>query len=333
MPEASETHQIRPNLNRIELEMPGDLPEPASEPRNVYLLAGEAPALINAGHPQQFEALSKAIRSLGVELVDIARILHTSWAVASLGGAKNFPETDHFVLSPDMVEPRDYQRIVDGRRRNLMEFGDELLEHEEFADQDRGDLESFAEKYFPALPRQLDFVPIRSGHVVRVGEYALEVIATPGPESGHACFFDADEDLLFTGDFSIDGMPTHLDDVQSYFVSLERLIELDASTVLPNSGEPRDRGTWALQGAHRFINNFMSHAPQAMYEEPTLVEFARRDWGGQPDDFAQVVLEMRVYRALMQELVRSRMVEAKGEGLDRRFGTDFDDPREDLRDF
>lgn len=331
MPDAYETQEIDPGIHRISLEMAGQLPEPVSGARNIYLLDGEAPALVNAGHPSQLQSLSKALHSLDVDVTDIQRVLYTSWSIDILGGAKNFPGIDHFVYSPDMVRPRHYQSIVGQRRRRLFDFADDLLERDAFSDENRSDLEAFAEDYFLPVPSKLDFVPVRAGHVVRAGDFKLEVIASPGPDSGHVCFWEADREILFTGDISLSGLPHRLEDVQSYFVSLERLIEFESDRVLPNRGRPRKRGSWTLQGAHRFINNFMSNAPQAMYEDPTLIEFAERDWGERPDDFAETVLKMEIYRALMEELVRSKMIEAEGSGLDRRYGTDVDDPRETIR--
>jgi len=323
--------EVRPGIRRIALEMPDTLPEPVSGATNVYLLEGEAPALVNAGHPGQFETLAKAVRSTGVELSDIERILHTSWSVAVLGGAKNFPDIDHFVFSPDMTQPRDYRSVLEERRDELLGLADKLLEHDKYADADRADVERFVERYFVPVPSQLDFVPVRRGHGVRAADFELEVIAAPGPTPGHTCLLEEDESLLFTGDIALSGMPESIDEVQSYFVTLERLIELEPDRLLPNSGDVRDRGAWTLQCAHRFVNNFMSNAPQAMYQEPTLVEFAERDWGRQPEDFAETVLKIQVYQKLMDELVRSRMIEAEGEGLERRYGTDVEDPRGDIR--
>jgi len=327
-----EAESVGDGVTRIGLQKSDRVPGPAGEPNNVYLLEGDAPALINAGHPSQFDLLSRAVRSRGVEIAEIGRILHTGWAIDVLGGAKNFPEADHFVRSPDMVRPRNYAAYIDREQRDIRTFADQLREREVFADVDEGEFDAFLEDYFPPVPSELDFVPVRGGHVVRAADLEFEIVSAPGPGSGHACLYEANRNWLFTGEFALRGMPRRIADVQSYFVSLERLVELDSDRVFPNRGEPRDRGSWTLQGAHRFINNFMSNAPSAMYEEPTVVEFARRDWGHVPDEFARAVLEMRVYRELLEELVRSRMIDAEGEGLDRKFGTDVEDPRGEIRE-
>lgn len=327
-----ETESVGDGVTRIALSKSERIPQPAGNPNNVFLLEGDAPALINAGHPSQFDRLSRAVHSLGVDIADIGRILYTGWAIDVLGGAKNFPGADHFVRSPDMVRPRNYAAYIDREKRDLRNFAGELREREVFSDVEGDAIDAFLEDYFPPVPSELDFVPVRGGHVVRAADFEFEVVPAPGPGAGHTCLYESNRDWLFTGEFALRGMPRRVADVQSYFVSLERLVELDSGRVFPNRGEPRDRGSWTLQGAHRFINNFMSNAPSAMYEEPTLVEFARRDWGYVPDNFARAVLEMRVYRELLEELVRSRMIDAEGEGLDRKFGTDVEDPRGEIRE-
>lgn len=325
------TEAVDEGLIRIALEKPDHWPESVAASNNIYLLTGDHPAMVNAGHPSQGDQVTKAVRSCGVEVADIERILYTSWSVEVLGGAKNFPGVDHFVASPDMVQPRAYADYIDGRSERLREFGRELAARDPIPEPDIDRLDAFVDRYFPPVPSELDFIPIRGGQIVRAAEAELDVLPSPGPDPGHVAFFDRRRGWLFTGDFAYRGLPYRLDDVQSYFVSLERLIELESDRVMPNRGESRERGSWTLQGGHRFINNFMSNAPSAMYEEPTLVEFARRDWGHVPEDYAEVVLRIEVYRALMRELVRSQMVDAEGEGLDRRYGTDFDDPRAQIR--
>jgi len=327
-----ETERLGESVVRIALSKAEQIPKPASGTNNVYLLEGDAPALINAGHPSQFDRLCKAVRSCGVEIAEIDRFVYTGWAIDVLGGAKNLPDADHFVRSPDMVRPRSYAEYIERERSDLREFARKLHEREIFADADYDEIEVFLDAYYPPVPAELDFIPVRGGHVVRAGDLECEVVAAPGPGPGHACLYEADRDLLFTGDFSLRGLPRRLADVQSYFVSLERLVELEPERVAPNRGEVRQRGAWALQGAHRFVNSFMSNAPQAMYEQPTLVEFARRDWGYVPERFPRAVLELRVYRRLLEELVRSRMIDAEGEGLDRKFGTDVEDPRGEIRE-
>lgn len=326
--------QVTDDIHRICLDKPSGLPGPAGEPVNVYLLGGEAPALINAGHPAQFEPLCSALRELGVEISEIERVLYTSWDIEVLGAAANLPNVDHFVFSPDMVAPSNYEAHIAERRAEMRQLAEGLVDLEDAYDADDLDaVDAFVSAYYPPVPANLKFIPVRSGHTVCAGNYCFEAIAAPGPDAGHVVFYDAAKRVLFGGNFSATGLPTHIVEVQSYLISLERLQKLDIDTLLLNHGKPvKKRGGWTFRRALRFVNNFMSTAPAAMHQAPTVVEFIERDLGHPIDDLAELILQLERYKAPMDELVRARMIDAEGEGLARRYGTDVEDDRAPLRE-
>ena len=329
-----DVEHLEPDIYRLEVDSPDGWPPPASSAQNLYLLDGEAPALVNAGHPNQFQHVSKAIRQTGIELTAVERVLHTSWRVATLGGAKNFPDADHFVFSPDMVQPRNLEARLDEERRAIREFAERLLDAPEVpaSRYELPSIDRFLEAYYPRATADLDIVPLRNGRTVRAGELTFEILDAPGPARGHACLFDQERGYLFSGDVSLQGLPDYLTGVRPYLNTIERLLDLEPERLFPNRGRPRDRADFVLRGNHRFLDNFLSNAPSAMYNEPTLVEFVKRDLGYLPETLPELVLAIRPYRVVLEELVRSRMIEAEGDGLARRYGTDFEDPREDLRD-
>ncbi|MFW5966575.1 MAG: MBL fold metallo-hydrolase [Persicimonas sp.] len=325
--------RVNDDIERIVLEAPKGAPPPLDEPRNVYLLRGQAPALIDAGHPSQFDALCRALEEAGVPVSKLQRVLYTSWDIDALGAAANLPNCDHFVLSPDMVEPLDYENYIDQRREDLVELGRILVEQsEDFEEADLERVERFVSTYFPPMPSRLSFLPIRGGHTVAAGRFRFEVIAAPGPTPGHAVYYDAERATLFGGSFTLTGLPTRLHEVQSYLISLERLQKLEVEALFLSRGEPTlKRGGWSLRRALRFLNNFMSNAPAVMHREPTVVEFIERDLGHPIEDLAELVLQLERYQAPMDELVRSKMIEAEGDGLGRRYGVDVEDDRAPLR--
>jgi glyoxylase-like metal-dependent hydrolase (beta-lactamase superfamily II) len=324
---------VTEEISRIELSKPQGLPSLASEPTNVYLLHGEAPALVNAGHPSQFDALCRALRELDVEVADLERIVYTSWNVEVLGAAANLPNIDHFVFSPDMSEPSDFETHLEARRDEIRSLAERVVVQEEsYSDEDLESVDAYVSAYYPPMPSNLRFIPVRSGHVVAAGSFRLEVMATPGPAAGHVALYDAQKRTLFGGDFSASGLPAHMEEVQAYLISLERLQKLQVDTLLPNRGKPvKKRGDWTLRRALRFLNNFMNSAPAAMHNAPTVIEFIERDLGHHIDDLAELVLQLERYRAPMDELVRARMIDAEGEGLARRYGVDVEDDRAPLR--
>jgi glyoxylase-like metal-dependent hydrolase (beta-lactamase superfamily II) len=340
--------RISDDIHRIVLEKPEGLPAPVAEPTNVYLLHGtdgrdpeqgepdhseQAPALINAGHPSQFEPLCHALRELGVEMSDLERVVYTSWNIEVLGAAANLPNVDHFVFSPDMVEPLNFESHVDKRRQEMRSLARRIVETEESYDtSDLGDVDAFVSSYYPPVPANLRFIPIRSGHTVAAGAFTFEVIATPGPDPGHIALYDADRRTLFGGAFAAVGLPEHVEEVQSYLISLERLQKLDVEMLLLNRGKVfKKRGDWTVKRSLRFFNSFMSTAPAAMHGAPTVVEFIERDLGYHIESLPELILQLERYKAPMDELVRARMIDAEGEGLKRRYGTDVEDERAQLR--
>jgi glyoxylase-like metal-dependent hydrolase (beta-lactamase superfamily II) len=328
-----ELEQVTGPVHRIALEKSGSYPPPVDQPNNVYLLDGRRPALINAGHPTQFDGLCQALHEVGVAPSRIHRVVHTSWRIDVLGAAASFPDADHFVLSPDMIQPRDYEAYVERQRSRFVDDARSIVDQHDYYDED--DLEqalAFAKQYWPRMTHRLDLVPIRSGHTVAAGELSFEVIETPGANPGNTALYDSAEGVLFCGDITLKGMPDFIDDVQPYLVSLERLLKIEAEHLLPNFGPASPRSQWMIKRALSFLNNFLSNAPAAMHEAPTVLEFIETDRGHRLENLAEMVFALQRFRRPMDELARARMIETEGKGLSRRYGVDVDDPRNKVRD-
>ena len=324
-----ELEEFEAGITRIELPPLGGHGAALSGPVNVYLIDGPSPALINAGHPSQADLLLESLRECQIEPSSIERIVATSWAIDVVGGATRFPRADLFVMSPDMAAPRDYDTHLENRRRALGRLAAEL------ADQDpefrRQPVDDDIAAFFPRSTRSLSFAPLRNGHFLRAGELDLEVLATAGPGPGHMALFCADHQLLFCGDFAMSGLPDRLTDPQSYLVSLQRLAELPSELVLPNRSRPYQQGRWTVTRAANFLNSFLSNAPAALFNAPTVLEFLERDRGLGPDRPTELVVNVELFQKLFDELVRSNAIAAAGRGITRRYGVDVDDPRAKLR--
>jgi glyoxylase-like metal-dependent hydrolase (beta-lactamase superfamily II) len=93
----------------------------------------------------------------------------------------------------------------------------------------------------PLLAARLDGArPLRDGQVVRAGEVALTVIATPGHTADHLAFWEPSERALFTGDTVVGKGTSFIDspggDLAQYLRSLRRLQELGPRTIYPGHG-------------------------------------------------------------------------------------------------
>ena len=70
----------------------------------------------------------------------------------------------------------------------------------------------------------------------------LVVVHTPGHESGHCCFYEPEQQILFTGDHILGWgttvIPPPDGDMAMYIQSLERLFDLKIRLLLPGHGPP-----------------------------------------------------------------------------------------------
>ncbi len=321
--------KITEGLLRIELPPVAGICEALSTSTNVYLVEHPSPALINAGHPAQFDHLVRALRGCGISPADIERIIATSWQIDVVGAAPQFPGADLFVLSPDMRTPRDLEMQVDARRQRLLQLGGRMAD---FDDRFRRQpVEEQIEDYYPRLTRDLRFAPLRNGHFVKAGSLRLEVMGTAGPGAGHMALYEEERKLLFCGDFTMTHLPRFLEDTRAYLVSLERLAQLESKRVLPNRGRVFTQGRWTVTRAANFLNNFLGNAPAALVRSPSVLEFIERDRGHLPEDPVELLLLYERFQLLFDELVRSRAIAAAGDGFERRYGVDVDDPRGKIR--
>lgn len=326
-----ELESFGPELTRIALAPVAELVEGSDEVANIYLVKGSSPSLINAGHPSQAEALASALRAIDISPSQIERIVCTSWDPGVLGGAAHFPRADLFVLSPDMQSPRDLELQIDRRRRILRKLADEIAAVE--PDFRRLPVEQALGRYYPRMTRNLRFIPLREGHQLRVGSFCFEVLATPGPGMGHMSLWEPEQRYLFSGDFALRGFPRYIDDMPAYLTNIERLASLDSERVFPNRGRTYTRGRLTLTQAARFLNHFMISATTALVQGPTILEFIERDRGHFFEDPMELLLHFQVNQALLEELAKSRYIGTEGEGAARRYGTDIEDPRGEVRRF
>ncbi|RDV36191.1 MBL fold metallo-hydrolase [Bradymonadaceae bacterium TMQ3] len=323
--------QLGEDLFRIALQRHLEFsPEALRAPTNVYL-CGPAPwALINAGHPSvHAEDLSHALSECGVRADQIDRIIATSWEIDCVGGAQNFPNAELFVLSPDMFAPGDLEMIIERRRAALRERTSELAAALEGFD--AGIVHTWLERFYPRQSRALNFVPLRQGARVRAGRLELQVHPCSGITAGHMALFDEASAILFSGDVALSGLPARMDDAAGYATSIERLAALNPERALPNHGRPFERARWTLVRASRFLTNTLSSAASALFNGPTIVEFIERDRGYELHEPVELLWNFELFKVLFDELVRTRTIQAEGEGVTRRYGVDVDDPRAEVR--
>jgi glyoxylase-like metal-dependent hydrolase (beta-lactamase superfamily II) len=93
----------------------------------------------------------------------------------------------------------------------------------------------------PLAPERL----LDDGDEIAVPGGRLQVVHTPGHESGHCCYYEPERRWLFTGDTILSTGTTVIappdGDMRAYLASLARLATLDLAVIFPGHGPPIER--------------------------------------------------------------------------------------------
>jgi len=102
-------------------------------------------------------------------------------------------------------------------------------------------------------------LPLHDGDRLLVGGGGLVAIHTPGHASDHLCFFEESSRILFTGDHVLQGTTSLVvppdGDMTAYLSSLDRVLRLRPSRLLPGHGEP-------IEAAETAITDLIAHRIQ-----------------------------------------------------------------------
>ncbi|MBH22982.1 MAG: hypothetical protein CMH57_00715 [Myxococcales bacterium] len=322
--------RVAEELIQITLPRPG-LPLPYGAPINLHLVNDPtAPALVGVGLPLTLPALREALAHLGLSPERIVRVVALDWSPDQLGAIDAFPNAELFLGAPDMTTPRRYGRLIAQERDALIARVDQLLEDPEYAAlMDRGELERVLGGYFADLPEQLDFVPLRSGHPLQLGDRRLRVVEAPGPWRGHIALHDPEDGVLLSGRLVTRprwGEPW-IRQLSTLLLSLERVQELKPRLLLPAQGLPDRDASWAIRRQHRFMTGLLSNIPVVLAQTPTIPALICRDLGHRPPHLIRFVETVRRYQAYLEELIRTGVVFRSGEGVWTSYGTESVEPR------
>jgi|Deesub1362B_J571_1020462.scaffolds.fasta_scaffold01575_3 glyoxylase-like metal-dependent hydrolase (beta-lactamase superfamily II) len=95
------------------------------------------------------------------------------------------------------------------------------------------------------LKGKIDFSLCSDGDEIIISEYSLTCIETPGHSPGHHCLYDADKDILFSGDHLLGDITPNIsafgflneNPLKDYLASLNKTYVLDVALVLPGHRE------------------------------------------------------------------------------------------------
>ena len=181
---------------------------------NIYLIADEIVALIDAGTGQHQLEVESNMRELGFGPGDIDLILNTHCHYDHVGGDHAFVRASGCGVA---IHELDGQPLREGDAITTcaVVFGVELE---------------------PLEPAQL----LREGERIELGELTLEVLHTPGHTRGSVCFYGREQRVLFSGDTVFCGGVGRVDlptsDGAAMANSLRRLASLEVEELFPGHG-------------------------------------------------------------------------------------------------
>jgi glyoxylase-like metal-dependent hydrolase (beta-lactamase superfamily II) len=136
------------------------------------------------------------------------------------------------------------------------------------------------------------WTPVRDRDEVPAGDIRLRIFETPGHAPDHLCLFDETSRVLFAGDLlmrrgTVVIPPTHGGSLGQYLRSLEKMLALLPSRVLPAHGPPFD-------DAEEVIHRYLAHR----LERQAQIVRALEEGAGDLDEVLS-----RVYVGLRGEMV------------------------------
>ena len=146
------------------------------------------------------------------------------------------------------------------------------------------------------------------GDRIECGDYAFEVLHTPGHHPGHISLYERQLGLLFVGDMVGLELPFYTPSsggVEGYVESLMKYLRLDLKLILPSHGDPVDRPREAVESALAKVGR----------REQRLLEALRRG----PRTFHELLPEL--FRSLAQHvfpgaaLLAAHLAKLQREGL------------------
>ena len=227
--------EILPRLYRIVVPLPGN---PLKEINSYVLTSDDRNLVIDTGmnRPECKQVLEPGLAEIGVDLERtdfIITHLHADHQGMVAGLIRNGSRA---YMGEDDASRLKAGTTAHARRSPMGDYAaksgfpdDEL----QFAMVNHPGL-----KYGPESV--VDYQYIKEGDVFKVGDYTLEVVATPGHTYAHMCLYERDKKIFFSGDHvlgditpNIQAWSDDIDPLDLYIKSLKRVYELDVELCLP----------------------------------------------------------------------------------------------------
>lgn len=239
------------------------LPSPIEDytPSNAYLIEGEIPTLIDAGHPPAVAqgVLEEQLHCLGYTAGDIKQIIYTHHHMDHSGGGvilSQIFQMNHLIHSNFVNEFRDSEKLHHAMRYAPQETAKYYPGFATYFNTEHN-----AARYLKAHPHiggfQGRIEGLQDGEIINLCNRKLRVVCTPGHSPSDIMLVDEENGLLFSGDALtkwdvffpfVDGA-----DIGKYLQSIDNLerVAPEVRLVLPGHGDPIQSDLLTMTGKSR----------------------------------------------------------------------------------
>jgi glyoxylase-like metal-dependent hydrolase (beta-lactamase superfamily II) len=223
--------KIRPNFFRIEIPLPNS---PLKTLNSYVIRSAERNLIVDTGlnRDECLDAMQAGLNELNLELAK------TDFFITHL-------HADHFGLIGRLAT--DTSIIYFNRpETELIEAWGGWAPMIDYAGKNgypQDDLRAALESH-PGHKFASDWVPetsvVDNGDEIRVGEYLLKCVFTPGHSKGHMCLYEPDQKILIAGDHILGDITPNIqcwsdtdNPLKNYLKSLDKVRQLDIELTLP----------------------------------------------------------------------------------------------------
>ena len=228
--------QIFPDLYRLEIP----LPRSPLKALNAYLIkGGERSLLIDTGmnRPECLDPMHDCLEKLSVDL-NRTDFFITHLHADHLGLVESLA-TDTTRVYFSITEASIFNAIVKGIQKRQQDFL-RLLHSHGFPEDELKEALHAHPGYRYSPKAAIDFTALKEGDTLRVGDYTLACIETPGHSPGHMCLYEKNKKILFSGDHiladitpNITAWPDLANTLKAFLESLDKVYSLEVDLVLP----------------------------------------------------------------------------------------------------
>jgi glyoxylase-like metal-dependent hydrolase (beta-lactamase superfamily II) len=236
---------------------------------NTYLIRDtNGYTLIDTGWdvPQSIESMESQLSTAGIHFSTIKRVILTHCHSDHLGMMARFKQLNNASIYMHKNE-LDLMKVRYNKEQDYWPRTDLFLRSHGIPESELKPWDSGSTNPVLVPPDIL----LEGGEEIRVGNYLLKVINTPGHTPGHISLYEPSQKLLFSGDVLLPTIVTNaaghiqhmINPLRQYLNSLKTLREMDIDRILPGH-------EYVFSGHRRRIDEIVEHYRQK-YEAVKLV--------------------------------------------------------------